>query len=72
MTSTRGLLLVATPELIDPNFFRTVVLMLEHTDEGAMGLVLNRTYDAVAEEVVPYWADRLKPPGTLHCGGPVS
>ncbi len=72
MTSTRGLLLVATPELIDPNFFRTVVLMLEHTDEGAMGLVLNRTYDAVAEEVVPYWADRLKPPGTLHCGGPGS
>ncbi len=72
MTSTRGLLLVATPELVDPNFFRTVVLMLEHTDEGAMGLVLNRTYDAVAEEVVPYWAERLKPPGTLHCGGPVS
>ena len=44
---------------MDPNFFRTVVLMLEHTDEGAMGLVLNRTYDAAAEEVVPYWADRL-------------
>jgi putative transcriptional regulator len=72
MTSTRGLLLVATPELLDPNFFRTVVLMLEHTDEGAMGLVLNRTYDAVAGEVVPYWAERLKPPGTLHFGGPVS
>ena len=72
MSSTRARLLVATPELLDPNFFRTVVLMLEHTDEGAMGLVLNRTYDAVAEEVVPYWADRLKPPGTLHCGGPVS
>jgi len=72
MSSTRHRLLVATPELFDPNFFRTVILILEHTDDGAMGLVLNRTSDVVADEVVPYWADRLKPPGTLHCGGPVS
>ncbi|MEE2768487.1 MAG: YqgE/AlgH family protein [Actinomycetota bacterium] len=72
MISTKARLLVATPELLDPNFFRTVVLMLEHNDEGAMGLVLNRTYDAQADEVVPYWANHLKPPRTLHCGGPVS
>ena len=72
MSSTRARLLVATPEMSDPNFFRTVVLMLEHNEEGAMGLVLNRVYDAGAEEVVPYWADHLKPPGNLHCGGPVS
>src|SRR5882724_955704 len=40
--SLRGRLLVATPALGDPNFDRTVVLMLEHTPEGAVGLVLNR------------------------------
>ncbi|SVB35051.1 uncharacterized protein METZ01_LOCUS187905, partial [marine metagenome] len=39
---------VATPELLDPNFFRTVVLVLEHTEGGAMGLVLNRTYEVTA------------------------
>ena len=72
MISTKGRLLVATPELLDPSFFRSVVLMLEHNDEGAMGLVLNRTYETPADEVVPYWAERLKPPRTLHCGGPVS
>ena len=52
--STRGRLLVATPPLEDPNFDRTVVFMLEHNDEGAIGVVLNRfddvfrTLDALA------------------------
>ena len=40
--SVRGRLLVATPDLRDPNFSRTVVLMLEHGDDGALGVVLNR------------------------------
>ena len=44
----RGRLLVATPPLVDPNFDRTVVLMLEHSDEGALGIVLNRPSDTVA------------------------
>ena len=38
----RGQLLIAGPTLLDPNFHRTVVLVVEHEDEGAMGLVLNR------------------------------
>ena len=42
MSESRGRLLVATPDLRDPNFSRTVVLMLEHGDEGALGVVLNR------------------------------
>ena len=42
MESLRGQLLIASPALIDPNFRRTVVLIAEHTGEGAMGLVLNR------------------------------
>ena len=35
--------LIAMPQLGDPNFHRSVVLMIEHSDTGAMGLVLNRT-----------------------------
>ena len=45
--SLKGNLLVASPALLDPNFRRTVVLVTEHTDEGAMGLVLNRAADVV-------------------------
>ena len=40
--TTVGRLLIAEPMLGDPNFDRTVVLMIEHTDEGALGVVLNR------------------------------
>jgi putative transcriptional regulator len=45
MRSLRGRLLLAGPGLLDPNFFRSVILLLEHTDEGALGLVLNRPTD---------------------------
>ena len=42
MAPTKGRLLVATPPLDDPNFDRSVVYMLEHHDDGAVGVVLNR------------------------------
>jgi putative transcriptional regulator len=69
--SLRGQLLVAAPALQDPNFFRTVVLVVEHNEEGAMGIVLNREADADLDEAVP---DLLDVPGIeerLHVGGPV-
>ena len=44
-TPTKGRLLVATPPLEDPNFDRTVVYMLEHHDEGALGVIINRPTD---------------------------
>jgi len=65
-------LLVATPDMADPNFTRTVLLMLEHNDDGALGLVLNRPLQVSAADAVPPWADLLEPPGMLHMGGPVS
>ena len=72
MTSTRARLLVATPELVDPNFHRSVVLVLEHNDDGALGVVLNRPRLVGGAEAVPQWADRLAFPSRLHRGGPVS
>jgi len=72
VSSTRARLLVATPELVDPNFHRSVVLVLEHNDDGALGVVLNRPRLVGGAEVVPQWADRLAFPSRLHSGGPVS
>jgi len=67
-----GKLLVATPELVDPNFFRTVVLILEHDEvEGALGIVLNRATDANVADYLPEWAPFATPP-LVHVGGPVA
>lgn len=49
--SLQGYFLVAAPTLTDPNFFRTVVLMVQHNDQGALGLVLNRRTRATVAEV---------------------
>lgn len=70
--SRRGRLLVAAPALVDPNFHRTVVLMLEHSDEGALGLVLNRPTPLVAREALPAHLAELMPDGEkVFQGGPV-
>lgn len=55
----------------DPNFERTVVLMAEHTDDGAFGLVLNRPTDLALSDVLPEWAPLASEPAVLHVGGPV-
>ena len=66
-----GKLLVATPGLGDPNFHRTVVLMLRHDDDGALGVVLNRPVPVPTGEALPAWAEVVTPPATLFQGGPV-
>ena len=53
MESLRGQLLIATPSLEDPNFARTVVVIGEHTQDGALGVVLNRPSDTPVAEAVP-------------------
>ena len=50
-----GRLLVATPLLEDPHFRRTVVLLLDHGDDGALGVVLNRPSDVPVDEVLGPW-----------------
>jgi putative transcriptional regulator len=67
----RGKLLIATPALGDPNFDRTVVLVLEHGDEGALGIVLNRPTDTPIVDAVPEWAALASPPAVVYLGGPV-
>ena len=52
--SLAGQLLVASPALLDPNFYRTVVYIAEHGEAGALGLVLNRPTDAPVEDLNPF------------------
>jgi putative transcriptional regulator len=68
---TVGKLLIAEPMLGDPNFDRTVVLMVDHTDEGALGVVLNRPTGLEVEAVLGEWSDLAASPGVLYLGGPV-
>jgi putative transcriptional regulator len=70
MDSLRGQLLVASPTLNDPNFLRTVVLITEHNDDGAMGIVLNRPSTATVEEAAPE-LESLVPEDDVFIGGPV-
>lgn len=67
-----GRLLVATPALEDPNFRRTVVLLVDHSDEGALGVVLNRPLGVDLLDVLPGWYDVAATPRTVFSGGPVS
>ncbi len=69
--SLAGNLLLATPFLIDPNFYRTVVLMLEHDDEGALGVVLNRPLDVPVRDYLEDWIELVADPPVVFSGGPV-
>jgi putative transcriptional regulator len=71
MESLKGQLLVAGPSLLDPNFRRTVVLVGEHTDEGALGVVLNRASEATVEDAVPELSALIDDEELVHVGGPV-
>jgi putative transcriptional regulator len=68
-SSLRGKLLIAAPLLIDPNFHRTVVLVIEHSEEGALGVVLNRPTELSVSQAVPELAGFDD--GCVFAGGPV-
>ena len=73
MTEARaGMLLVATPALLDPNFADTVVLLLDVDDNGALGVVLNRPSGVPVGDVLSDWGEVVAEPGVLFHGGPVS
>ncbi|WP_436775446.1 YqgE/AlgH family protein [Yinghuangia sp. YIM S09857] len=70
--SLTGRLLVATPALTDPNFDRCVVLVLDHDDEGAHGVVLNRPTPVDVHDVLVGWSKAVTAPGVVFQGGPVA
>ncbi|MDQ6820399.1 MAG: YqgE/AlgH family protein [Actinomycetota bacterium] len=71
MDSVKGQLLIAGPTLLDPNFWRAVVLVVEHSDEGALGLVLNRPSETTVGEAVPQLEELLELDDPVFIGGPV-
>ena len=69
--SLRGSLLIAGPTLLDPNFRRTVVLVAEHTDEGAMGVILNRPSGMTVADAAPDLEPLVGSDAPIFAGGPV-
>jgi putative transcriptional regulator len=68
-----GRLLVATPLLGDPNFRRTVILVVEDDPEGGtLGVVLNRPTEVPVGQVLEPWTDLVTGPSVVFKGGPVS
>ncbi|MFH8410024.1 YqgE/AlgH family protein [Streptomyces sp. NPDC018019] len=72
VSSLTGRLLVATPALADPNFDRAVVLLLDHDEEGSLGVVLNRPTPVGVGDILEPWASLAGEPGVVFQGGPVS
>ncbi|MEV4438365.1 YqgE/AlgH family protein [Streptomyces sp. NPDC049577] len=72
VSSLTGRLLVATPALTDPNFDRAVVLLLDHDEEGSLGVVLNRPTPVGVADILESWAALTGEPGVVFQGGPVS
>lgn len=72
MSGLAGQLLVATPRLHDPSFRRSVVAVLNHDEDGALGVVLNRPSGLEVAQVLPGWAPVVASPHALFEGGPVA
>ncbi len=71
--SLSGRLLAATPQLGDPNFRRTVVLIVEDDqEEGTLGVVLNRPTEVPLDQVLEPWTALATGPQVVFRGGPIS
>lgn len=72
MNSLKGSFLIASPQLEDPNFCRSVVLIMEHNAEGAFGLIMNRPASASIRD---FWEEieheTAAVDGPIYLGGPV-
>jgi putative transcriptional regulator len=67
-----GRLLVAVPALRDPNFVRSVVLLLDHDEAGSFGVILNRPTTLDVGEVLASWRSLVTGDPVVHQGGPVA
>ncbi len=73
MASLQGQLLIASPHLADGNFYRSVVLMVKHDEEGALGLILNRPTANTVSDIWRMIAESdLDCDRPLYMGGPVA
>lgn len=66
-----GRLLIATPRIDDDTFLRAVIMVVNHNDEGSLGVVLNRPGDDPVNEALPRWHDLVAEPAVVFEGGPV-
>jgi putative transcriptional regulator len=66
-----GTLLVAAPNLTDPNFARSVVFVIDHRSTGTLGVVLNRPSEVSVADVLPTWGPHTSNPPAVFVGGPV-
>jgi putative transcriptional regulator len=71
MEPATGSLLIAAPPMADPNFARTIVLLLDTGESGALGVVLNRPTELEVADVLEPWAELVASPSVLFQGGPV-
>ncbi len=69
--SLTGRLLISKPSLPDPNFDGTITLLLEHGDEGALGVIINRPSELAIADAFPLWANASPEPSVVFAGGPV-
>jgi putative transcriptional regulator len=71
MNSLQGQLLIASPKLHDPNFHQSVVFLVQHNDEGALGAILNRPLEMTIQEAWPQVSEMpCNAEGLMHQGGP--
>jgi putative transcriptional regulator len=69
--SLSGQLLIAGPNLFDPNFRRAILLIADHDDQGAVGVILNRPADLAVSEAAPELGSLVPSGDRLFMGGPV-
>lgn len=72
MDTLRGRLLVATPAIESGPFMRSVVFLLDHDGDGALGVIVNRPLESDVDDVLPDWANLVNAPVCLFDGGPVA
>jgi len=70
-TSAAGTMLASAPDMMDPNFMHTVVLICQHSEDGAFGLVVNRQSDLIAEDLLPADSSLAATGLPVYSGGPV-
>lgn len=71
-TARTGSLIVATHELVDPNFAGTVVVLLDHDADGTIGVVLNRPSSVAVHDSLPDCNHEVTAPAVVFAGGPVA